>query len=92
MMLPIRSGASSPGLRGGSCPVRRDVRWLLITSVLRVPFTPTQVTEDFSVGIHQRFGLPLLLAAFLLAPGYAARMVGVGLSASAALEFTEDAG
>lgn len=51
------------------------VRALLIVSLLSVPVTFTHSVEDFAVGIHQRFGLPLLLAAFLLSLGYVAQFV-----------------
>ena len=33
------------------------------------------------MGIHQRFGLPLLAASFLLSVGYAAQVAGAALSA-----------
>jgi hypothetical protein len=61
--------------------VRPIVRWLLIISVLSVPFTLTHSIEDFSVGIHQRFGLALLPAAFLLSLVYAAQVAAAALSA-----------
>lgn len=64
--------------------VRSVVRWLLLASVLSVPFTLTHSIEDFSVGIHERFGLPLLLGAFLLSLGYAAQLAGGMLSARGA--------
>lgn len=51
------------------------IRWLLVVSVLSVPLTLTHSIEDFAVGIYQRFGLPLLLAACLLSLGYAAQLV-----------------
>ena len=61
--------------------MRPIVRWLLIISVLSVPFTLTHSIEDFSVGIHQRFGLALLPAAFLLSSVYAAQVAAAALSA-----------
>ncbi len=60
---------------------RPVVRRLLFASVLSVPFTLTHSVEDFAVGIHARFGLPLLLGAFLLSLGYAAQVAGGALSA-----------
>jgi len=68
----------------GTWAIRPASRWLLLASVLRVPFTLTHSIEDFSVGIHQRFGLPLLLGAFLLSLGYAAQLAGGMLSARGA--------
>jgi hypothetical protein len=61
--------------------MRIEVRALLTASTASVPFTLTHAVEDFSVGIHQRFGLSLLLAAFLLSLGYAAQVAGAALSA-----------
>lgn len=57
------------------------VRGLLAVSVLSVPPTLTHTVGDFSVGIQQRFGLPLLLAAFLLSLGYTAQVAAAALSA-----------
>jgi len=61
--------------------MRPVVRWLLLASVLGVPFTLTHSVEDFSVGIHARFGPPQLLGAFPLSLGYAAQVAGGMLSA-----------
>lgn len=61
--------------------MRPSFRWLVTLSALSVPFTLTHVIEDFSVGIHQRFGLPLLTAASLVSLGYAAQVAGAALSA-----------
>lgn len=61
--------------------VRPVVRWLLLASVLSVLCTLTHSVEDFAVGIHERFGLPLLLGAFLFSLGYAARVAGGARSA-----------
>lgn len=61
--------------------MRPIVRWLLIASTLSVPLTLTHSIEDVSVGIHQRFGLSLLPAGFLLSLGYAAQVAGAALSA-----------
>ena len=62
--------------------MRRVVRWLLIMSVLSVPFTLTHSIEDFSEGVPQeRFGLALLPAALLLSLVYTAQLAGAILSA-----------
>ncbi|MGH2351241.1 MAG: hypothetical protein ACRDI2_03800 [Chloroflexota bacterium] len=57
-------------------PSDRVVTPLVAASVVSVPVTLTHVIEDFSVGIHERFGLPLLLAAYLVASAYALQMLG----------------
>ncbi len=57
-------------------------RWMLVLSVLSVPFTLTHVVEDFSEGIPAaRFGLALLPAAFVLSLGYTAQLAAAALSA-----------
>lgn len=63
------------------CLVKPVICWLVVASAVSVPLTLTHAVEDFSVGIHQRFGLPLLVAGFLLSLGYAAQVAGAALSA-----------
>jgi hypothetical protein len=56
--------------------------WMLVLSVLSVPFTLTHAVEDFSEGIPAaRFGLAVLPAAFLLSLGYMAQVAAAALSA-----------
>lgn len=61
--------------------MRPVVRWLLIVSVLSVPFTLTHSIEDFSYRIYERFGLGMLPGAFLLSLVYAAQLAAGMLSA-----------
>lgn len=58
----------------------RLVRWVVAASALHVAASLTHAIEDFEHGIHERFGLDLLAAAFLLALVYAAQLLAaVGL-------------
>jgi len=57
------------------------VRWLIAASVATVPITLTHAVEDFSVGIHERFHLPVLLAAFFVSLAYAAQVLAAALAA-----------
>ncbi len=57
-------------------------KWMLMLSVLSVPFTLTHAIEDFSEGIPAaRFGLALLPAAFVLSLGYTSQVAAAVLSA-----------
>jgi hypothetical protein len=53
----------------------------LIVSAVSVPFTFTHAVEDFSVDIHERFGLALLPAVLLLSLVYATQVAAAALSA-----------
>lgn len=62
-------------------PLDRGVVMLLAASVVSVPLTVTHSVEDFDAGVHTDFGLPLLVAAFLLSLGYVLQLVAGVLSA-----------
>ncbi len=57
------------------------VNWVVALSVISVPFTLTHSIEDFQYGIAAHFGLPVLLAAFLLSIGYAVQVLATALAA-----------
>jgi hypothetical protein len=54
---------------------------VVLFSALSVVFTFTHSVEDFQYNIAARFGLPVLLAAFLLALAYAGQVYGTALAA-----------
>ncbi|MCL4486970.1 MAG: hypothetical protein M1570_02415 [Chloroflexi bacterium] len=56
-------------------------RWVILLSALSVVFTFTHSVEDFQYNIAGRFGLSLLLAAFLLSIAYAIQVWGTALAA-----------
>jgi hypothetical protein len=79
----LASGVLQPPLSAeGVVWLRPVVRWLLLASAVSTLFTLTHTVEDFSVGIHQRFGLSLLPAAFLVSLVFAAQVTGAALSAT----------
>ena len=69
-----------PGGETHPRPLPSAVRWLLVLSVASVLVTLPHSIEDFHYGIAARFHLGLLPAAFGLALGYAAQMVGLALA------------
>jgi len=71
---PLLGGEARPR------PLPTAVRWLLALSMASVLVTLPHSIEDFHYGIAARFHLGLLPAAFVLAIGYAAQMVGLALA------------
>ncbi len=71
---PLLGGEARPR------PLPTAVRWLLALSMASVLVTLPHSIEDFHYGIAARFHLGLLPAAFGLALGYAAQMVGLALA------------
>ncbi len=69
-----------PGNEAHPRPFPPAVRWLFALSVASVLVTLPHSIEDFHYGIAARFHLGLLPAAFGLAIGYAAQMVGLALA------------
>ncbi len=56
-------------------------RWVVLLSALSVLFTITHSIEDFRYNIAGRFGMPMLLAAFLLSIAYALQIWATALAA-----------
>jgi hypothetical protein len=56
-------------------------RWVVLLSAVSVLFTITHSVDDFQNNIAGRFGVPVLVAALLLAAGYAIQVWATALAA-----------